>query len=191
MVIDIRTFCLRFAALIALTGPLSAQAAERLDLQPVYKNHVAIPLPMTALSIPSAAIPQETGSSLPAEAPVLENCASKSVDKKATFFAGGWSRCLGGRMGVAEQRIQTIDYQYDRLNNAAYFMHKDPRHLMRMPISASAGVAVPMGKVVHVGVEYSYTQGAGITPFHFSDLGGPADEQPGHSASLRLDLRLF
>ncbi|MEO0412886.1 MAG: hypothetical protein AAF221_13720 [Pseudomonadota bacterium] len=125
-----------------------------------------------------------------AAAPVMKGCASAALDDRTTLFAGGWSRCIGGRLSQAERRIQAIDYDYAQMDGAAYAMQADPRAVMQAPLSATAGIALPVNAAMHIGIEYSYTEPAGAAPYHFRSTGGPADELVGHSATVRLGLQL-
>ncbi|MEM7570034.1 MAG: hypothetical protein AAF337_09580 [Pseudomonadota bacterium] len=184
--------CMLVAAL-----PTRAHASDTLVLAPLFDQGVAgRPLQALTVKAPAEARSVAFGESfeatrqMPTAPTVMEGCAAKSLREGTTLFAGGWSHCMGGRLSLAERQILAIDYEYAQMDSSAYAMQADPRRMMQAPLSATAGIAVPVAKATHIGIEYSYTQRLSASPFHFSDVGGPADEMIGHSATVRLGLEL-
>lgn len=180
-----------FCCLLVSTLPTRAQAqAIAVSTQPLYNNALSEDLFSRAVTYASPKRAFQQRSRQAAASPIMAGCASKSNKEGATFFAGGWSHCIGGRLSLTEQRIKAIDYGHAHMDSAAYAMQSDPRSVMQAPMSATAGIAVPMSAGAHIGIEYSYTEPVGATPFHFRSNGGPADEVVGHSATVRIGLQL-
>lgn len=104
---------------------------------------------------------------------------------------GALSHCLGGPLNAAEREVMMFDTAAtQRSAAAALALREDPRQLNRVPISASAGLSVPLTQHTRIGVEYSFSEAGSASPFHFRSSGRPADEWVGHSATVRVGLSL-
>jgi opacity protein-like surface antigen len=77
-----------------------------------------------------------------------------------------------------------------RSEAARLALREDPRQLMRLPLTASAGLSVPITQHAQIGVEYSFSEAGRTSPFQFRPGGRPADELAGHSATFRVGLNL-
>lgn len=110
---------------------------------------------------------------------------------KMSMIVGAQSRCLGGSLTRAEKEMAAFENRTaENDTTASLALRQDPRRITKVPLTASAGFAMALSQSTQIGVEYSFSQRAETSPFHFRNGGGFADETAGHSARLHVGLKL-
>lgn len=184
------------AALISFAAPQPGYAGPLEDAQASWSDALSAPAsvslpvqrPRVAQARPVAEADYAQQSTVSAHP--LPGCTARQ-QRGFQLVLGALSHCMGGRLSGSEREVMVFDKTARQRSEAARLaLREDPRQLMRLPLTASAGLSVPITQHAQIGVEYSFSEAGRTSPFQFRPGGRPADELAGHSATFRVGLNL-
>lgn len=184
------------AALISVASPQPGYAGSPHSAQAAWPDTLSAPRPSVSASLPAPAAQTHRvadASAAPQTTPNAHSLPGCTASKQRgfQFVLGARSHCMGGRLSSSEREVMAFDKTARQRSQAARLaLREDPRQLMRLPLTASAGLSVPITTHAQIGVEYSFSEAGQASPFQFRPGGRPADELAGHSATFRVGLNL-